>query len=53
MFSINIYNICFFDFTHLIGVIPYSFSATSHLAVTFGLSVLSFVGVDIVGLQIH
>jgi F-type H+-transporting ATPase subunit a len=43
----------FLLFTNLIGMIPYSFTATSHLAVTFGLSVSLFIGVTIVGFQIH
>lgn len=43
----------FLLFNNLIGMIPYSFTATSHLAVTFGLSVSLFIGVTIVGFQIH
>ena len=34
-------------------MVPYNFTATSHLAVTFGLSVSLFIGVTIVGFQIH
>ena len=34
-------------------MIPYSFTATSHLPVTFVLSVSLFIGVTIVGFQIH
>jgi ATP synthase subunit 6 len=38
---------------NLIGMIPYSFTATSHLAVTFGLSLSVFLGVTIVGFMHH
>ena len=43
----------FLLFSNLIGMIPYSFTATSHLVVTFGLSLSLFIGVTIVGFQIH
>ena len=43
----------FLLFTNLIGMIPYSFTATSHLVVTFGLSVSLFIGITIVGFQVH
>ena len=43
----------FLLFTNLIGMIPYSFTATSHLVVTFGLSLSIFIGITIVGFQIH
>lgn len=43
----------FLLFTNLIGMIPYSFTATSHLVVTFGLSLSLFIGITIVGFQIH
>ena len=33
----------FLLFTNLIGMIPYSFTATSHLVVTFGLSLSLFI----------
>ena len=38
---------------NLIGMIPFGFTATSHLVVTFGLSVSIFVGITIIGFQIH
>ena len=38
---------------NLIGLIPYSFASTSHLIVTFGMSLSLFLGITIVGLQIH
>ena len=43
----------FLLFTNLIGMIPYSFTATSHMVVTFGLSLSLFIGVTIVGFQVH
>ena len=43
----------FILFTNLIGMVPYSFTATSHLVVTFGLSISIFIGITIVGFQTH
>lgn len=34
---------------NLIGMIPYSFTFTSHLAVTFGLAIVVFIGVTLIG----
>jgi len=39
--------------TNLIGMIPYSFTVTSHFVVTFGLSLSLFIGITIVGFQVH
>lgn len=38
---------------NLIGLVPYSFTLTSHLIVTFSLSVAVFVGINIVCFRIH
>lgn len=43
----------FLLFANLIGMVPYSFTTTSHLVVTFGLSVSLFIGITIVGFQTH
>ncbi len=43
----------FLLFSNLIGMIPYSFTTTSHLAVTFGLSLSLFIGITVVGFQEH
>ena len=43
----------FLLFANLIGMVPYSFTATSHLIVTFGLSFSLFIGITIVGFQTH
>jgi len=40
-------------FSNLIGLIPYSFTPTSHIILTLSLSVAIFIGVTILGLQIH
>ena len=37
--------------SNLIGLVPYSFTATSHLIVTFSLALMVFTGVNIIGLQ--
>lgn len=43
----------FLLFSNLIGMIPYSFTTTSHFVVTFGLSLSLFLGITIVGFQTH
>ena len=40
-------------FSNLIGLIPYSFTVTSHLIVTFTLSFSIFVGINIICVQTH
>jgi ATP synthase subunit 6 len=40
-------------FSNLIGLIPYSFTATSHLIVTFTLSFSIFIGINIICIQRH
>ena len=39
--------------SNLIGLIPYSFTATSHLIVTFSLSFSIFIGINIICIQKH
>lgn len=43
----------FLLFSNLIGMIPYSFTVTSHFIVTLGLSFSLFVGITLVGFQTH
>jgi F-type H+-transporting ATPase subunit a len=43
----------FILFSNLIGLIPYSFTTTSHIIVTFALSFSIFIGINIVGFQDH
>ena len=38
---------------NLIGLVPYSFSLTSHLIVTFALSIAIFLGINIICIRIH
>jgi ATP synthase subunit 6 len=38
---------------NLIGMVPYSFTVTSHIAFTFGLSLSIFIGINIIGIQTH
>lgn len=38
---------------NLLGMIPYSFTVTSHLIVTFGLGFSIFLGITIIGFQEH
>jgi ATP synthase subunit 6 len=39
--------------SNLIGLIPYSFTMTSHLVVTLGLSTIVFIGVNIICIREH
>jgi ATP synthase subunit 6 len=41
----------FILFSNLIGLIPYSFTVTSHLIVTFSLSLSIFIGINIICIQ--
>ncbi|MFQ5983983.1 MAG: F0F1 ATP synthase subunit A [Alphaproteobacteria bacterium] len=43
----------FILFANGLGLIPYSFTVTSHIIVTFGLAVVVFVGVTIIGMVKH
>ena len=43
----------FILFTNLLGMIPYSFTVTSHIIVTFTLSLSIFIGVTLIGFNIH
>nr|AML60714.1 ATP synthase F0 subunit a [Vischeria sp. CAUP Q 202] len=38
---------------NLIGLIPYSFTVTSHIILTFSLAIIVFIGVIIVGIYTH
>lgn len=40
-------------FCNLLGMIPYSFTVTSHIAVTFAMAAVVFVGVTLIGLFKH
>ena len=43
----------FILFSNLIGLVPYSFTVTSHFIVTFTLSFSIFIGVNIIGFKKH
>lgn len=43
----------FVMFSNLIGMVPGSFTTTSHLAVTFGLAAAIFIGVTLIGIFRH
>nr|YP_009511810.1 ATP synthase F0 subunit a [Gracilaria caudata]AXI97687.1 ATP synthase F0 subunit a [Gracilaria caudata] len=43
----------FLLFSNLIGMIPYSFTVTSHITFTFGLALSIFIGINIIGIQTH
>jgi F-type H+-transporting ATPase subunit a len=43
----------FLLFSNLLGMIPYSFTVTSHIAFTFSLSLAIFIGINIIGLKTH
>jgi ATP synthase subunit 6 len=50
------YMITLFSFilvANLIGLIPYSFTITSHLIVTFSLALLSFIGINLTCIKKH
>jgi ATP synthase subunit 6 len=49
IFSIFLYIVCF----NLIGLIPYSFTTTSHIIGTFCLSFFLFFGLNIIAVRIH
>lgn len=38
---------------NLLGMIPYSFTVTSHIIITFSLSLSIFIGVTLIGFNIH
>ncbi|WP_293551702.1 F0F1 ATP synthase subunit A [Parvibaculum sp.] len=40
-------------FTNMLGMVPYSFTVTSHIIVTFALAMFIFLGVTIVGFAVH
>lgn len=43
----------FILFSNLIGMIPYSFTVTSHIIVTFGLALGIFIGINVIGFSYH
>ena len=43
----------FILFSNLIGMVPYTFTVTSHIIVTFALAAIVFVGVTVIGFARH
>ncbi|MBV9152863.1 MAG: F0F1 ATP synthase subunit A, partial [Alphaproteobacteria bacterium] len=43
----------FILFANLLGLIPYSFTITSHIIITFALAAIVFIGVTIIGIVRH
>nr|YP_009515516.1 ATP synthase F0 subunit 6 [Montagnia macrospora]AVK39494.1 ATP synthase F0 subunit 6 [Montagnia macrospora] len=43
----------FLLFCNLIGMVPYSFTVTSHIVFTFSLALLIFIGINIIGVKTH
>lgn len=43
----------FLFFCNLLGMIPYSFTVTSHIVITFGLAMALFIGINIIGIRTH
>jgi len=43
----------FIFFCNIIGMIPYSFTVTSHIVVTLGLATMAFTGINIIGIKKH
>jgi ATP synthase subunit 6 len=52
-FPIIFYLFLFIFACNIIGMIPYSFTVTSHIIVTFGLALSIFIGINIIGLSLH
>lgn len=40
-------------FANMLGMLPYSFTVTSHIAITFALAMVVFIGVTIIGFAKH
>jgi len=49
VFSIFFFVVCL----NVIGLVPYSFTLTSHLIVTFALSLFIFIGINIICIRLH
>ena len=40
-------------FCNMVGMLPYSFTVTSHIIVTFGMAMVVFIGVTVIGILRH
>lgn len=54
IYFILLYTIFIFVlFSNIVGVFPYTFTVTGHLAITFGIAFCIFLGLNIIGYRIH
>lgn len=44
---------CFIFSCNLLGMVPYTFTVTSHIIFTFGLGMVIFLGINIIGIKTH
>lgn len=52
-FPLIFFTFNFIRFSNLLGMVPYSFTVTSHIMVTFGLALSLFIGINITGVRKH
>jgi len=43
----------FIFFCNLVGMVPFSFTVTSHIVVTLALAIMAFLGINIIGIKTH
>jgi len=43
----------FIFFCNILGMIPFSFTVTSHIVITLGLASMAFIGINIIGIKTH
>jgi ATP synthase subunit 6 len=43
----------FLLFCNLLGMVPYGFTVTSHIIITFSLALAIFIGINIIGIKTH
>lgn len=43
----------FIFFCNLVGMVPFSFTVTSHIAVTLGLAIMAFFAINVIGVKTH
>jgi ATP synthase subunit 6 len=43
----------FIFFCNLMGMIPFSFTVTSHIVITLGLAIMAFFGINVIGVKTH
>jgi len=43
----------FIFFCNLVGMVPFSFTVTSHIVVTLALAIMAFFGINVIGIKTH